>query len=64
MFGTACEYMCTVYVNRAKIPGPGTAKPVLRIGTTGTVPRAYDIFRVYKGMQDSKNKKETKKRKI
>jgi hypothetical protein len=40
------------------------AKPSLYypLGTTGTVPRAYDIFRAYKGMEGRKNKnKEMKK---
>jgi hypothetical protein len=42
------------------IPGPYYPS-----GTTGTVPRAYDIFRAYEGMEGRKIKnKEMKNRKM
>jgi hypothetical protein len=30
--------------------------PYYLLGTTGTVPRAHDIFRAYEGMEGRKNK--------
>jgi hypothetical protein len=45
--------------------GPGIPDPYYPLGTIGTVPRAYDIFKAYEGMKWRKIQiKEQKNRKM
>jgi hypothetical protein len=38
-----------IKVQRSRVMSPG---PYYALGTIGTVPRAYDIFRAYEGMEE------------